>query len=165
MIRAHLAYARGLLDHKRHVLTGCRRMGVGLWRGLLHDWTKFTPREWGPYVRQFRNPDGTKRDARNADGSSDPAAQSLDFQHAWISHQRNPHHWQSWISIGDNGALTAMPEVRVREMISDWIGAGLSYASEPNPWKWYSGNVGKMVLHPQTRTLLARLMARFEYEQ
>jgi len=137
-------------------------MGVPLWRGLIHDWTKFTTREWGPYVRQFRNPDGTKRDVRNSDGSYDPAAQPLDFQRAWIRHQRNPHHWQAWVSIGDGGRLTAVPipEVYIREMVADWIGAGLSYANEPDPRRWYLNNVDKMVLHPETKARLDELVLK-----
>lgn len=164
MIRAHFNYGRGLLQHKLGVLRGCKIMGVPLWRAIVHDWTKLLPCEWFPYVRQFRNPDGTKRDVRNPDGSYDPAAQPIPFQRAWIHHQRNKHHFQAWISIGDDGKLSPVPipETYLREMIADWIGAGIAYSNRENPYPWYLGNKSKMVLHPETEKRLEELMEQFK---
>ena len=121
-MRAHLAYLRYVLRHKWFVFVGCKTLGVSLWQAVIHDWTKFTPAEWGPYVRQFYQADGTKRRVRDTNGSYDPNAQSEEFKRAWLHHQRQPHHWQAWLSIGDGGGLEplAIPQKYVLEMVADW---------------------------------------------
>lgn len=48
----HLAFLKSLLRHKWFTLLECRRLGI-LRLGIIHDWTKFTPSEWGPYVQWF----------------------------------------------------------------------------------------------------------------
>lgn len=150
-------YFVGVWRHKWFVLLACHQLGVSLPQALLHDLQKFFPVEFFPYVRQFYNRDGSKRQVRDA---TDPNAQSLDFQRAWLHHQRLPHHWQAWISIGGNGVLSALPipEKYAREMVADWAGAGRSYSNETDPRAWYMANRDKMVLHPDTRVLIDTLM-------
>jgi len=162
-VKSHWNYLRYVLRHKWYVFWACLKMGVPIWRALIHDWTKFTRREWSPYVHQFFNPDGTPRKVRDASGSYDPNAQSLDFKYAWLSHQRNLHHWQAWISIGDGGSLDAMPipETYIREMVADWIGAGQAISGQGNPMPWYEANKDKMVLHQATRLLVHGLLETY----
>src|SRR6476659_9088742 len=82
-MRSHLRYLSYVLRHKWHVAVAGWALGVPLWRLIIHDWTKFTPAEWGPYVRGFF-----------------PAAQAVDpaaFERAWEHHwSRNPHHHEFW---------------------------------------------------------------------
>ena len=52
-MRAHLKYLSYVLRHKWFVLLAGLRVGAPLWRLLVHDWTKFLPCEWGPYVEKF----------------------------------------------------------------------------------------------------------------
>lgn len=51
--RDHFAYLRYVVRHKVAVFRACRMLGVPLWRAIAHDWTKFLPCEWTPYVRWF----------------------------------------------------------------------------------------------------------------
>ena len=159
-MKAHLAYLKYVLMHKWFVFLGCLLMRVPIHLAIIHDWTKFTPREWFPYVHQFYNPDGSKRKVRDASGAYDPNAQSDAFKRAWLSHQRNKHHWQAWVSLGNSGSLTELPipEVYLREMIADWIGAGLANGSDGNPQPWYNKNKDDMVLNPDSRHRLEELM-------
>lgn len=152
-MKRHLAYLRYVIRHKWFVFLACLKMRVPIWRAIIHDWSKFTPREWFPYTQQFFNPDGTPRKVRKASGAYDPNAQSIEFEKAWLFHQCNLHHWQAWISIGDNGNLTAlpMPETYAREMIADWIGAGRAISGRIDWRPWYKINKDKMILHPETR--------------
>jgi len=161
-MRAHIQYFNTVVRHKWFVFLACFTMRVPLWRAIVHDLSKFTRREWFPYVHQFFNSDGTPRKVRDASGAYDPNAQSLDFKRAWLSHQRNPHHWQAHISIGDGGNLTAlpMPETYAREMVADWIGAGKAYSGKSNPRGWYEQNKDKMILHPDIRTMVEKLLSR-----
>lgn len=165
MIKAHWAYLKIVLRHKLAVLKGCRIMGVPLWRGLMHDMSKFSLTEWNAYVNNFYNSDGTKKKIRNPDGSYDPSSQTTAFTRAWLHHHKNnKHHWQSWISIGDCGKLTPVeiPDVYIREIIADWIGAGIAYSNESNPYNWFASNVHKMILHPASLSNIILYMSWFK---
>lgn len=149
-VRAHLAYLRYLLRHKWFVLVECRRLRVGLWQAIVHDMSKFRPDEWRPYLRTFYD--------RFGGGQNDPHP---DYDMAWLLHQRrNPHHWQAWILRMDDGGEKplAMPEPFVREMVADWVGAGRAITGRRDIAEWYGKNKHKMVLHPNTRALVERLV-------
>lgn len=144
---AHLQYLRYVLRHKWHVLRGCLRLGVPLWRALIHDWTKFTPAEWGPYVRRFAQGRGSQLDK-----ASDP----IEFHMAWRHHwTRNPHHWEYWLPEPvalrqEDAQPLPMPDTYVREMIADWHGAGMAQG-QPDVAGWYRAHSHTMLLHPDTR--------------
>jgi hypothetical protein len=161
-VKPHLAYLRYVLRHKWFVFVAGRKTRAPLWRLLIHDWSKFTPSEWRPYVAQFYNPDGSKRDVRRPDGGYDLAEQPYEFQRAWLGHQRrNKHHWQAWLLLGDNGQQIpiAMPERYVREMVADWMGAGRAITGKWEVATWYAKNRDLMVLHPETRDLVEDLLS------
>ena len=165
-MRAHWAYLRYVLRHKWFVFLGCLHLRVPLHQAIIHDWVKFLPVEWGPYVRQFYNPDGTKRSVRDASGSYDPNKQAAAFKRAWLHHQRQPHHWQAWISIGDGGNLAPLPipDRFVREMVADWYGAGLAISGTKDLAKWYEANREKIVLEETARARVEGLIARMRAE-
>ncbi len=98
-MRAHWQYLLYVLRHKWYVFVGCWHLGVPLHQAIIHDWVKFLPVEWFPYVRQFYNPDGSKRSVRDASGSYDPNRQAESFKRAWLHHQRQLHHWQAWWAL------------------------------------------------------------------
>jgi hypothetical protein len=95
-MRAHLHYLSYVLRHKWYVAVAGWALGVPLWRLVIHDWTKFTPAEWGPYVRHFFP----------AGQIAEPAAFDRAWEHHWT---RNPHHWQYW-TRGRPGAPVFMPD-------------------------------------------------------
>jgi hypothetical protein len=155
----HVKYAHYVLRHKWYVFWACLAMGVPFYRALWHDWTKFTPIEWNPYVHTFYHPDGTPRTVRDETGAYDPTKQGPEFARAWAHHQHNPHHWQAWVALGDGGTLNPVPipETYLREMVADWIGAGRTHGNTDTR-TWYQRNQDKMVLHPQSREMLERLL-------
>lgn len=155
-MRRHWAYFKYVVRHKWFVFLACRQLHVSLHISILHDWTKFQPIEWFAYARQFYNHDGSKRQVRDASGAYDPNRQSEDFQRAWLHHQRLKHHWQAWISLGDGGHLSPLgiPDVYLREMIADWIGAGRAISGRTDPNPWYDANRDKIILHPASRQKL-----------
>lgn len=218
-MKDHFAYLRYVLRHKWFVFKACLRLGVSLRLAILHDWTKFTPAEWKPYVHSFFNPDGTKRDIRKPDGSYDPTRVKAEFLKAWQHHERyNKHHWGYWLTFstdsqryqvvahGDGYPIALydyaensrfvdevpddttafvggknviynlmvqvrdrlnresmiialeMPEVYAREMVADWIGAGMAIAGNPNPSQWYESNKNKIILHERTRAFVEGLI-------
>lgn len=153
-MRRHWAYLSYVLRHKWFVLQACQRTGASLWRGLLHDWSKFLPSEWFGYVRCFYKPDGTKQYIE------------AELTIPWWNHQRrNPHHWQFWLITWDRGETTplVMPDKFVREMVADWIGAGRVIVGKTSDVKaWYEKSKGKMILHPDTRALVEQLLSELK---
>lgn len=95
---AHLRYLRYVLCHKWHVFLGGLRFGVPLWQLIIHDLSKFSRAEWGPYVRRFYG---------GRAGVEDKAADTEEFKRAWEHHYtHNPHHWDYWIQpIRDDTSL------------------------------------------------------------
>jgi len=108
MITPHIKYFWYVARHKWFVLVAGLRLRVNIVQLITHDWSKFLPSEWGPYVAHFygdypkHDPeDPCKWQRRNYDGPT-----TLDvkrwFDVAWNHHQkRQPHHWQYWLLTTD----------------------------------------------------------------
>lgn len=142
----NLRYLRTVLRHKWFVLIAGLRLGdIPLWRLLIHDWTKFSRAEWGPYVRRF---EGGR--AGSMDHGADPTEFHRAFEHHW---QRNPHHWEYWVNIIE------MPQTFAREMVADWMGAGRGYTGKWDVQEWYDKNKERILLAPKTRKYVESLLA------
>lgn len=146
----HLRYLWAVLRHKWYVfVAGVRIGGIPLWRLIIHDWTKFTGAEWGPYARRF---------GQGTSGTLNHATEPAEWQAAWRHHwENNPHHWEYWLDM--NGEpLTAMPDEYLREMVADWCGASRAYTGQWNVIEWYGKNRERIKLHPTTRARVERLI-------
>jgi hypothetical protein len=137
-MKAHLRYLSYVLRHKWFVLLAGRKAGAPLWRLLIHDWSKFTPAEWGAYVAYFYGPSAGDVAYRwfqqtvayyrtSGAGIGDGHFRQLledeqrrkeqittereaAFDRAWLHHQHaNPHHWQHWVLREDSGAVKLLP--------------------------------------------------------
>lgn len=149
----HIQYGKYLLRHKWFVFVAGCKLGIPV-LAALHDNSKFRPDEWGPYAAFFYEPDGSKRTRRDSTGYYKPTSTGDDaFDFAWLLHQkRNRHHWQWWCLPEDDGGVNVleMPDRYRREMLADWIGAGMAQGT-PNTQRWYLTNMNKMKLGPETR--------------
>lgn len=148
-LRMHRKYGSYVLRHKWFVFRAGLRTGAPLWRLVIHDWSKMSRGEWGPYVRSFYGPQPRTDEVK------------LAFDQAWLHHQhRNPHHWQHWLLREDNGGLKTLeiPEGFVREMVADWMGAGRAITGKWEVGSWYSKNQEKIELHPSSRALVERII-------
>lgn len=160
-MKAHLQYLKYVIRHKWFVFQACRVWGVPLWRAIVHDWTKFTPSEWSPYVHSFYNPDGSKKNPKTENVTLEVSKLGDAFRTAWNSHQKhNPHHWQYWVLINDEDGMNPLeiPDTYVREMLADWEGAGKAITGKSDPAGWYTRNYDKFMFHPNTRQLVERLL-------
>lgn len=149
----HFQYLQYVLRHKWFVFWECLNLGVPLWIALLHDWDKFLPDEWFPYVNHFYG--NGKRGRVGADTGYIKADDLGDhpFDHAVQLHcRRNKHHWEYWISKEDKlgNILRPMPDVFRREMLADWRGAGKAQGTTDNR-AWYLKNRERVILHTETR--------------
>jgi len=140
------------LHHKWLVFIECVQMGIPL-RGIIHDWTKFLPREWNAYATHFFSGDASSKTDKMAWKIAGP-----EFELAWNHHQKkNDHHWQFWVRLGDDGTVLVLPMSHAarREMLADWRGAGRARGL-PNTWEWYVKVKDNIQLHPDTRKWLVR---------
>jgi hypothetical protein len=142
-MRPEITTYLGYLDrHRKFVLEAAQEMGV-------------SDREFKAYAEYFY---GTWR----VENMPPPPAVQEGFDHAWLLHQkRNDHHWQYWVLREDSGAAKplAMPELVIREMLADWVGAGRAiHGMQSNALDWYNKNKDKMVLHPDTRFTVVKFL-------
>ena len=136
------------------------------WRGLVHDMSKLSPKEFGPYARYFygKYPDQPEYygDQRNANFNARwKGSVQDDFNDAWLNHQHhNPHHWQYWVLKEDDGPQIAidMPYEYLLEMVCDWRGASKAITGTDNTKNWYIANKDKMILHDITRYVVELLI-------
>lgn len=140
-----LHYLKKVLRHKWYVFRVGVRLGVPLSRLLRHDWTKFLPSEFMPYVRHFEG------QASDTDG----------FNEAWQHHiQRNDHHWEHWLT--PEGPLP-MPEEAIREMVADWLSASKVYDGawpDMDNYQWLNEHRHKLIMHTSTWLTLNAVLSQ-----
>lgn len=154
----HLEYLRYISKHKWYVMVECWKHGL-IWRGFIHDWSKFLPSEWFPYVEYFHGKSGVQHKEENR-GKSYQCGSNLEFDRAWLRHiHRNKHHWQHYILIQDEDEDKALPIPRkyLIEMLCDWKGAGRAQG-KPDTIAWYEKNKGKMIMADTSRQTLENIL-------
>lgn len=167
-MRKHAKYLSYVIRHKWFVFIACCRLGIPL-AGLIHDWSKFLPSEWFPYVENFY---GTRKSTEALDAIGEFGCAELApygyfvgdrFNVAWNHHQkRNPHHWQYWLITMDNGETfpLPMPDRYRREMLADWIGAGRAITGRYDVASWYAKNRDRILLRSETRAWIDERIGR-----
>jgi len=168
-VNKYIKYLQYVLRHKWYVMIECFKEGL-IWRGIIHDLSKFSLGEFIPYANYFYGKKGNNiKRGRNKTGhykAGFTGEETFDF--AWLLHQkRNRHHWQWWILPEDEGGTKILPmeENYLREMICDWVGAGKAQGHfSPKDDKyletrnWYKQNSSKVVLHKKTRQKIESLI-------
>lgn len=142
--------------HKARVMKYCFR--VGLYRqGLLHDLSKYGPREFlvgAKYYQGNRSPNEAERLAAG-------------YSSAWLHHKgRNKHHLEYWIDYAPEQGYRMggmeMPVRYVAEMFCDRVAASQTYLKEKytdaSPWEYYERSRDHYLLHPNTQSLLEKLL-------
>jgi len=161
-------YLKYVLRHKWYVALECFKYGL-IWRGLMHDNSKFCLEEFIPYANYFYgSKDGIKK-GRDKTGYYKPTdTGDKSFDYASLLHQkRNKHHWQWWVLPDDNGGvkILEMPKKYRIEMLCDWIGAGkaqgkFSPIDDPllETSVWWKTNNHKMQLGQYTRFYFEKIL-------
>ncbi len=170
-IPKYKSYLNYIIRHKMYVYLS------GLFHSLNlknHDASKFLKDEMIAYTNHFYNEDGTSKthlkDDKGYYNVSETAEDEMEL--AQMLHQiRNPHHWQYWILIKDDGVMKPkqMSHDYLYEMVSDYIGAGLAqvttdkYNNIKNDMycetrNWYSANRNKIIYHPDTRDKFEKII-------
>jgi hypothetical protein len=145
-IKEHKNYLIFLLRHKYWVYKLGRKMGLGRWKLLVHDLSKFLPDEWFGYV-SWKNKQWAEEDGGGLKNDRG-------FGWPWFIHmKRNAHHWQFWIYTDDSGQTypVEIPIEYAVEMIVDWASAGIVRFGAPGTRKYYEINKDQILLHEKTR--------------
>lgn len=117
-----------------------------------HDRSKYGLVEYAPYDNYFY---GTK----NEDA----------FNVAWLHHiHHNPHHWQYWVLVQDDGELCdqgkmvalEMPRIHVLEMVADWWSFSWRSGDLEEIFGWYDEHRGGILLHPSTREYVESVLGQ-----
>lgn len=119
---------------------------------LNHDASKWDDTEYRPYDAYFYG-----------DEEKDESA----FNLAWLHHiHNNPHHWQHWLLVNDDGAycvpdeylfdaekivVLEMPTQYALEMVADWWSFSWRSRNLMSVFGWYDAHKDCVVLHPKTR--------------
>lgn len=149
-----LRHFQTVCRHRAVVFHECRKCGL-LWRGLVHDLSKFGPTEFIPSARYFqgdKSPIGAEKAKKG-------------YSLAWQHHMgHNPHHWEYWIDYGPNGEIVTVriPYKYVVEMVCDWIGAGKVYGgdnwTQSAPLDYYNRVRKGRHFYPETEALLVKFL-------
>lgn len=144
-------YMSYLLRHKYYVFIECVKFGIP-WLGVIHDWSKFLPSEFIPYMNYFYG--DKSKEIRDKDGYYKPHnTGDNSFEFAWLLHQkRNKHHWQFWVLTQDTDPtiIFEMPMKYRKEMLADWKGAGKAQGAN-NTKGWYLKHCHRIMLETNTR--------------
>lgn len=116
-----------------------------------HDLSKYSPDEYSAYLNHFYPHESctlSKTEVQTA------------YDLAWLHHQKtNPHHWQYWVLLRDEGKLEAldMPIEYIIEMACDWHSFSATYP-ESTAYHWYSTEGSKMTLSKATKATLTTIL-------
>ena len=132
-----------VLKHKHVVFKLCCKVGI-LWRGFMHDWSKFSPEEFLESIKYY-------------DGHKSPikvCKQINGYSKAWLHHKgRNKHHPDYWIDYSLPEKTVVMPYKYAAEMICDKLAAGIVYSGKD--WKnntqinYYMKERETSLIHPK----------------
>jgi hypothetical protein len=150
---SHFKYT---IIHKYFVFLECCKRGI-VWRGIMHDMSKFSPSEFGAYANYFFYPNGTRKDnPQNGDFYQTEA-----FKHAWCHHiHSNDHHWNHHLITeyhGTNKVSPVMPKTdSIKEMAADMIGANIAQGGTGSlgARNFYLMKSDSIILSPSARYLL-----------
>lgn len=149
-------HLKTITTHKIRVMKLCFR--VGLYRqGLLHDLSKYGPREFLVGVKYYQGNRSPNEIERLEKG----------YSSAWLHHKgRNKHHLEYWIDYAPSmnyrmGGMK-MPVNYVVEMFCDRVAACQIYQKErytdASAWEYYARSADHYIIHPDTALLLETLL-------
>ncbi len=142
-MRRYIAHAKYTIQHKIFVFKACMMLGVPLMSAILHDWDKFIPWKFHAYAMQFFEKDGSRKK---------DFVPREDFREAVEHHHKiNRHHWQHWAKYKPG---KIMPPDDLKEMVADWIGAGLA-KEQPMVLEWFESQIesGEMIMPEFTKKI------------
>lgn len=117
MVSNIFKHFKTIIIHKFYVFIFACKAGI-LYRGLVHDMSKFSPTEFFESVKYYQGNKSPITAAKKANG----------YSKAWLHHKgRNKHHWQYWYDALATDKTPLIPYKYTVEMICDTLAAGKTY--------------------------------------
>lgn len=138
----NLAIVQGMTDEEKYAFEQAVRK---------HDDSKWQVQEYVPYYAYLY-------------GKPDEDA----FNRAWLHHiHNNPHHWQHWLLMNDDGKYREpdkvipleMPEVCALEMVADWWSFSWRSGNLTEMFGWYEDHRENIILHQNTRKFVESVLS------
>ncbi len=150
-MRKFFGHLKTVSRHRRTVIVHCIKAGI-LWRGLLHDLSKYSITEFSQGVKFYmgnRSPNEGERERKG-------------YSEAWMHHKgRNRHHFEYWTDYSPVTKLVTpveMPLVFVKEMFCDRVAASKVYQgdnyTDAHPLAYFENGKGRRMIHEKTSELL-----------
>lgn len=152
-------HIKKIFIHKYYVCKYCFMCDL-YWRGIKHDLSKFNPVEFFESVKYYQ-------------GDKSPiiaCKEDKGYSLAWQHHKgHNTHHYEYWVDkLDDGGIALKMPYNDVKELICDYIGAGLAYLrndfSYDKEYEWWINKFENdhPKIHPETANFITFCLYKFK---
>lgn len=148
-----IGHLKTIINHKiivAKLLCSCHLY----YQALMHDMSKFSWVELKTgfkYYQGFRSPIEQERELKG-------------YSPGWLHHKgRNKHHWEYWLDNSNYGLKPlVIPKRYLVEMFCDRVAASKNYLkdkyNDQQPLKYFLANREKITLHPESETLLIKLL-------
>ena len=116
-VRNFFKHLHTVNKHRFKVLCLCIKAGE-VWRGLVHDLSKYSPIEFWEGVKYYQGNYSPIRNCKIENG----------YSNAWLHHKgRNKHHYEYWFDYATEDTTPIIPYKYFVEMICDSLAAGMTY--------------------------------------
>ena len=138
--------------HRFIVFKNCCHLGIPF-RGLLHDLSKYSRKEFWPSTKYYRRVGSPIFNERKETTYSD----------IWNHHTvRNKHHFEYWLDVCNNYILIKpMPFKYALEYVADVISASKTYSGKSfindMPLNYYLGRKHMYLMHSATKEFVGQL--------
>ena len=142
--------------HRFIVFTNCCHLGIPF-RGLLHDLSKYSSKEFWPSTKYYRGVGSPILNERK----------ETIYSNIWNHHtNRNRHHFEYWIDLCNNYIfIRPMPYKFALEYAADVISASKTYAGKnfypSKPLEYFEQRKHTYLMHSATKEFVERLFKEY----
>ncbi len=156
-----IKHFKTITKHRHQVIAHCRRAGI-FWQGLLHDMSKYSPREFWAGAKYYKGTESPNVGERRDKGYSE----------AWLHHKGvNKHHFEYWTdySVALRKVVPVkMPLRYVAEMFCDRVAASKIYNgdkyTDSDSLNYFLRSKANRFINEETSDLLEKLLRMLESE-
>ena len=151
MIKNIIGHIKTVTKHKWIVFKLACKAGIH-WRGFWHDFSKFSPTEFGESIKYYVGVHSPITEAKKDKGYSD----------AWLHHKgRNKHHLEYWIDFDAKPVVPVIPYKYAVEKVCDDLSAGMVYNGknwkQDTQYNYYMLQREKVLVHPKIDNFLTEV--------
>lgn len=156
LIKNFFGHLKTVIVHKHRVLVNCVKAGI-IWRGLMHDMSKFSPVEFFAGVKYYQGTRSPNEMERELTG----------YSAAWMHHKgRNRHHFEYWTDYNTKTRRiepVRMPDIYIYEMFCDRVAASKTYNksnyNERMPLEYFLKGKQNRIIEQDTSDKLEMLLS------